>query len=341
MLKGNKGEWSELYVLLKLISEGKVYGADKDLNQIDDIYYDILKMIRNQTDKVWEYERESNISIKIIDQETNEVVITLPISDFIKSIKIDKLKAKSIDKADVFIKIHDYKTGSKPTLGFSIKSMLGNPSTLLNAGKTTNFLYKLNGKMSDDIMNSFNSFYKLRGSKKISDFRTRFNFLEKKNIDLEYLNVCNSTFNNNLILIDSLLPQICGYLVKRFYTTGNSNCMNALKDINDVNPLGFDINGGQPFYHYKFKKLISESALGMLPGKTWNGIAHATGGYLIVKEDGDVLCYHLYNRNAFEDYLLDNTKFDTPSTSKYDFGYIYKEGHEYFIKLCMQVRFIK
>lgn len=369
-MRGNKGEWSELYVLLKLISEGKVYGADKDLNQIDETYYDILRMIRKQTDGIWEYESESEINVNIINHHTDEIIASVPISefrynselllnemvkiksktgafeiprlsDFINRIKVNSLKAKSIDKADIFIKMHDYKTGSDPTLGFSIKSMLGSPSTLLNAGGTTNFLYNITGNITDEIMEDFNGIYKVRGGKNIPDLRERFHHLKTNNVEIEYLDMCNRTFKNNLVLIDSSLPQICGWLLKDFYVSASHNCLEGLNNICISNPLEFDISGGQPFYHYKFKKLISESALGMLPGTTWTGLADATGGYLIVKEDGEILCYHLYNRNAFEDYLLQNTKFDTPSTSKYGFGYIYKKDGQYLIKLNMQIRFIK
>ena len=31
MLTGNKGEWSEIYVLFKLLAEGKLYAADEHL----------------------------------------------------------------------------------------------------------------------------------------------------------------------------------------------------------------------------------------------------------------------------------------------------------------------
>ena len=53
-------------------------------------------------------------------------------------------------------------------------------------------------------------------------------------------------------------------------------------------------------------------ALGMMPASQWKGKYEATGGYIIVKEDGDILCYHIYNRNEFREYLYNNTKFDTP-----------------------------
>ncbi|ASY41521.1 hypothetical protein CAV20_05555 [Taylorella equigenitalis] len=46
------------------------------------------------------------------------------------------------------------------------------------------------------------------------------------------------------------------------------------------------------------------------------------------------------NRNDFEDYLLNNTKFETPSTSRHNFGYVYEELGEQRIKLNLQIRFI-
>ena len=47
-LSGNKGEWSELYVLLKLLSTGELYAADEKLQKIKDVYYPILKIIRQE-----------------------------------------------------------------------------------------------------------------------------------------------------------------------------------------------------------------------------------------------------------------------------------------------------
>ena len=79
----------------------------------------------------------------------------------------------------------------------------------------------------------------------------------------------------------------------------------------------------------------------MMPSRVWDGKYDSTGGYLVVKEDGDVLCYHIYNKNDFEDYMLNNTKLDTASTSRNDFGYVYKDGDDYFIKLNLQIRFLK
>ena len=78
----------------------------------------------------------------------------------------------------------------------------------------------------------------------------------------------------------------------------------------------------------------------MTPSKNWDGKFQATGGYIIVREDGEVLCYHIYNHNEFQDYLFKNTRIETPSTTRYGFGSIYKENNKNFIKLNLQIRFI-
>ena len=87
------------------------------------------------------------------------------------------------------------------------------------------------------------------------------------------------------------------------------------------------------------KRFLTDVALGMMPSKVWSGQYDATGGYLIVKEDGDVLCYHIYNRNQFEDYLFENTKLETASSSRHEFGHIYVSGSDKYFKLNLQIRF--
>jgi len=105
-----------------------------------------------------------------------------------------------------------------------------------------------------------------------------------------------------------------------------------IHSVTQSNPLNFDLENNHPFYTYKFKRFLTDIALGMMPSKVWNGQLDATGGYLVVREDGEVLCYHIYNRNEFEDYLYSNTKFETASSSRHDFGSIYKENNKHYLK---------
>ena len=48
MLKGNIGEWSEIYVLLKLLGEGKLFAADENLNRIENQFFPITKILREE-----------------------------------------------------------------------------------------------------------------------------------------------------------------------------------------------------------------------------------------------------------------------------------------------------
>ncbi len=41
--------------------------------------------------------------------------------------------------------------------------------------------------------------------------------------------------------------------------------------------------------------MLIEIVVGMMTATVWNGIYDAAGRYLIVKEDADIIEYHLYN----------------------------------------------
>ena len=54
-LKGNKGEWSEIYTLLKLLGEGKVYAGDQNLDKIQDLFYPIIMILRQEKEGDFNY----------------------------------------------------------------------------------------------------------------------------------------------------------------------------------------------------------------------------------------------------------------------------------------------
>lgn len=358
-LSGNKGEWSEIYVFLRLLEIGKLYAADADLNKMDDIFYKIIHVIRTEGADQLEFQIDRASGVVSVVKEATvlasapfdefkqaadhlyDVIVaanasSFPVQeteDFLETINVHTLKAKSTDKSDIKIKIHDIDTGIDSIQGFSIKSRLGSPSTLINAGKTTNFIYEVTGPVTDFVMTEFNTCSKL--------FRDRFAALTRRGCDIAYVGMENDTFEGNMLLIDGDLPKICAHMLKSFFANGIATISKSLDNMVETNPMRYNLTMGHPFYHYKFKKLLSECALGMLPSKTWDGTADATGGYIVVREDGEVLCYHLFNYNEFENYLLNNTKFETGSTSRHQFGSIYKDNGKYYLKLNLQVRFMK
>jgi hypothetical protein len=144
-----------------------------------------------------------------------------------------------------------------------------------------------------------------------------------------------------LVLIDSFLPEIISQILFEFYLSTETKLSEIVKIIEEKNPLNYDNSEDHQFYVYKIKRFLTDIALGMMPSKVWSGNYDATGGYIIVKEDGEIVCYHLYDRNEFDEYLFNNTKLETASTSRHNFGKIFSESNELYFKLNLQVRFIK
>ena len=359
MITGNKGEWSEIYALFKLLGDKQLFLGDKDIQKLEGLVYPIIKILRSENNGDFQY----SIEDEIILISGNEQVLKIPIDDFkskalfllkaikenqdrtfsvpeieefMQSINCISMKASSSAKTDITIVVHDHRTNQQPTLGFSIKSQLGSPSTLLNAGKTTNFIYKIVGvSLAKDEIEQINS---IDTRRKIMD---RIFQVQEKGGRFEFVKTEKQIFSNNLVLIDSLLPQILSQIVFDFYSSEFSHLTDLVNLIAQKNPLNFDIENEHKFYDYKMKRFLTDIALGMMPSQVWTGKYDATGGYLIVKENGDVLCYHIYNRNEFEDYLLNNTKLDTASSSRHGFGEIFVEDGDLFFTLNLQIRFIK
>ena len=130
-------------------------------------------------------------------------------------------------------------------------------------------------------------------------------------------------------------------IVFDFYSSEYSHLTDLVKKSSVKNPLKFDVENEHKFYEYKIKRFLTDVALGMMPSKVWTGKYDATGGYLVIKDNGDVLCYHIFNRNEFENYLLNNTKLDTASSTRHDFGKINESNGQLYFKLNLQIRFIK
>lgn len=256
------------------------------------------------------------------------------IEAFMASINCQTLKAKSTSKTDIRIVIHDQRINQNAELGFSIKSQVGKDSTLLNAGKTTNFVYQILG-----FKGSVSDIKRINEIDSRSKIKDRFEEVKKLSSGLKFISINHDVFKNNLVLIDSLLPNILAEVVKQFFSGGISTLFALTEEINAKNPLGYDTQFSHTFYEYKIKRFLTDVALGMMPSKVWSGIYDATGGYLIVKEDGEILCYHIYNRNQFEDYLFHNTKLETASSKRHEFGTIYSEDGNFFFKLNLQIRF--
>ncbi|MCI6494845.1 MAG: HpaII family restriction endonuclease [Bacteroidales bacterium] len=360
-ITGNVGEWSEIYTLLKLLGEGKVYAGDENLDKIKNLFYPIIMIIRQEKECTYDYKcSQSDI---VIQTAEGQELLRLPADSFLKEaeallraihekpaelrsfpvartqafmdrIYCKSLKASSSDKTDIHIVLHDQRTKMNNNMGFSIKSQLGSDSTLLNASGATNFTYRIDGyDFSDEEISGINA---ISTRTKIID---RINTIRTKGADLVFDHVDNDIFRNNLSMLDGALPQTIAQLLLEQFNTGERLFYELSKALAESNPLGFNKEDAERMYIYKLKHLLTSAALGMMPSKKWNGKYDANGGYLVVKKDGEILCYHFYDKNRFEDFLFKNAYLERGKTRRHGYASLYRseDGKVYF-KLNLQIR---
>ena len=350
-MQANKGEWSELYVLLMIFANKSIAAADKELNATED-KYSFLQIIREEKCRktIYDLERPGNV---IICEELGQAIKTISTKNLSEKAKkifekikfntsgstfqiseadelmneycIKKIKADSAHKSDIIAIVRD-KIASRQELGFSIKSQLGSPSTLLNASSQTNFVFEVtNFAGTLDDVNS------------ISGVMNRIKYLNEIGAKITFVRTDSQIFNKNLRMIDTVLPNILADILLTYYSS-TANSVFRLCEIEGQNN-NFDLDHKD--VSYKIKNFLRAIALGMVPSKEWDTYLSSYGGYIIVKDNGELVCYHLYNDDEFKDYLFNNTKLDTPSTSRHNFGSIYQEGEKFYIKLNIQIRFTK
>ena len=370
--KLNKGEWAEFYVMLKLLGEGKLYTANKLLQKNYRNYLDVLKVIRQETNTpVIEYiidDAKAVVEIKV--QGTNRVLDVIPtvefktnalelfngikdvkgssvpapdsVCDFAKVIYVSKPKAPAVQalrkqfggKNDIFIEVRDGQTSIVSIMGFSIKSKFGMNPTLFNAGSSSQFLYKLSN-CNDDLMEEFNNISDNggRGWAKCKSFIT------EHGISMEFARTQNPIYNDNLFLIRESMSKIMAWCVKDrlIDATKEYEVKETVDRMVAENPL--NVPNPAVYYEKAIKDFLMAGFTGMTAGKVWDGREQVNGGYIVVMDDGDVVCYHSSDRESFRDYLYKNTHFEYVSADKYVWSRIMKMNGEYYLPLNVSIRF--
>lgn len=226
-------------------------------------------------------------------------------------------------------KIKDVNANLVSDVKFSINSKIRNAPLLINSSQATSFIYKVKDITSKQAI-------KINAIDTQTKIKDRISKIVELDGKIEYYGMNHNGFQKNLILIDSKMPEIIGNMLLYFYTEDVKDCDKLIDMLGKRDPLNY---GDAMMYTYKFKKFLCSCVLGMKPVKEWDGLDEANGGHIIVKSNGEILAYHIYNRNFFEQYLLDNTIFEKVSTSKHDYMSLYEENGEMFIKMNLQVRF--
>lgn len=350
MRRYNKGEWSELYAIYLILHDKVISVADDDLEPTSQ-YVKILKLLMKSIEGEAEYDITGpDVAIiskgRVLKKLTVDgsragrllrdismgsgASFSVPAGDVImEELLLDSFKANSYQKSDLNTLSIMAAEATPREVGFSVKSQLGGLSTLLNASQATNFIYEVQGFTGD--IDSINN---IDGQAKVM---RRIQAIRRGGGRFVYVDTNNDNFKNNLRLTDTMLPDILAYMVLDYFSTSG---LAKLSDVarRVIPTLPFEASEIEVIS--KVKQFLSNVALGMVPKKPWDGTTIA-GGCIFVKRDGKLVVYTLYDMDKFNDYLINNTKFDTASTTRHRFGKLYggADGKLYF-DLNTDIRFI-
>ena len=382
-LSGNRGEWSEIYIFLKLLDDGKVYAADSNMQKIDTVYLNILKILREETSgNLYEYKTGTPIKIDLngvdvgpdinhsdlqaVKNELWNKFLTTPtgnissetIESFLTSIHITKLKSPPMatnsffgGTEDIVLQVSDYRTSIISNVGFSCKSEFKHKATLFNASaNNTNFCFELTGNINDDLMNHVNNLFTLKRKKDgtikydiaVAD---RIKALKDAGVIIKFAKQFVESAKRNIVLSGGMeMPSVVACILKNYYwehngETAHSSFSEAIRYVISQNPAEYPFSDVESIYRSKIGKLLYDMFTGMRLGKPWDGRSNVSGGYIVVKDDGDVLAYHTTLANEFKDFLIDKLGLETPSSSRHNAMQVYKENDKYYINFNLQVRF--
>ncbi len=340
----NRGEWTEAYVFLKLLSDGKIYGATEDLKKDLSKFIKIVSVTRpekenfvlkyepdfdsipqkvsamlNETEfaviTVSELAEKANFLYKSMKTFSSQKKDTIPeIQEFLEKLKFSSPKIPSLPKSfenefgrktDIIVTIINSEDGAVSTDGFSIKSHMGSPSSLFNSGDGSRLIFKIVG-CTEKRMHEINLIEdELKIIQAIKD---------DKDLSLEFVKTGKEEFAGNLEYIDTQMLKIITMtmLVQTKYLSPakSSNLRDIVNVVSELNPLS--VMYPEHFYEAKFKDFLFASLAGLTASKKWDGKTRMTGGYIDVNKDGELLYYRAISNEIFCSYLYENTFIDRP-----------------------------
>lgn len=334
----NRGEWSEFFAFLKMIAHSNINFGNENLEVLDIHDYvtvyklqhigsaksyildngvlkvidDIEEIVLGNIEDIVSNEIIDNVKKSIVNASSRTFDINQP--ELLELLGIKSFKGDSNTKADIKVS-HMYENRNISFDPWGIKSFLGDPPTLLNAGSTTNFVYELVNFNGD--MNTINS---ISGRSKIKD---RLKAIYASGSSLNFSHCENEIFYENLRKTDSLMPEYLSDILIKYYS-GQGSKLTELVD-SDVIKI-------------RITDFLKAVLLGMFSSKQWDG-KYKSNGLLVIKSQGDLLLYHVIKDNELKDYLFKNTRLDTASSTRHRFGSIYQERNgKYYFKLNLQIR---
>ena len=269
------------------------------------------------------------------------------VCDFAEGVGVSNPKAQSVanrrdafgGKADIVMETCDGRNGLTNRMGFSVKSQFASPATLFNAGPSAPLLYWV-AHCDDASMDEFNALRDARGNR--GWFSCCQPFFAAHGLRVSFARARNAgSFERNLLFVREGMLEIIAACVRERFIRGaaSADVADVTALVAEQNPMRYPPAIAAAIYEKAMKDFLYAAFSGMSATKPWDGIEQVNGGYIVVKPDGDVLCYHANDREEFREYLFRNTAFEYVSAKKYGWSLIEKSDGEYLLPVNFSIRF--
>lgn len=372
MSRFNKGEWAELYTLAKLLGKGCVENVSGDRRNL----LKIIGVSRDSKTGPINY-RISADDITLNDQKlsiTPREILQLCvglIADITKeraasgafesesgeklanALGIKSIKAESKSKSDIQLTIFDAFSQEERRNGYSIKLTGGNDASIVNASDHTRFTYVVRG-INNQVFLRNPALLKKGAPAKIIPL------IHAEGGWLELASSSSNSYMENLCFVDTAMPTILADILYQSFDCGRGRgiakmagkMISHAKPHNSPEPFFLHNASGpmrqittlerkQQWLSHKLKDFLIAHATSMNPGTPWGGDIGITGGILLVDTStGEIINNPINDLNALKQHLFENCSFDSPSTGRFDYGYVYhdKSSDTYRIDLVLAVR---
>jgi hypothetical protein len=352
----NRGELSELYVLARTLSDRTIQ-TDSGQRKSDELT--IYKVFRNFGDSELEFlilgadvrivsqtpslisgsapsvsrQRIGQLADELLKQlQSNKKLPTLKsipsAMELMELLEISKVSSSNRTKSDIGIVVHDPVHSTTVTRYFSIKSRIGSAPSLVNSSKATRFRYQLDPRVSTELIRELNELKPAKLVRAICD----------QGVQLQYVGT-DDRFSDNLNLLDGHLERLVAECLLSSYVGRGRDVADVVERVAKENPLGLSNVNSTTAYKLKFLQFLQNVSLGMTAIEPWDGALSVTGGFIEVLRDGSLHFYHPEDQKLLREHLWISTKFDTPSTSRHDFGFIFVEQNKQYLELNLQIRY--
>lgn len=285
----------------------------------------------------------------LVSHESGAKTMRAPVEvcDFAERIGVANPKAQSVPhardafggKVDIVIETRDARNGMTNSAGFSVKSQFGSAATLFNAAPTAPLLYWV-AHCDDVLMAEFNGLHDARGNR--GWFRCCQPFFDEHGLRVSFARARHAgSFERNLLFVREGMLEIIAACVRERFIQGAavSDVADIVASVAEQNPMRYPPAVAAAVYEKAMKDFLYAAFSGMSMTKPWDGVEQVNGGYIVVKPDGDVLCYHANDREEFRSYLFRTTVFEYVSAKKFGWSYIEKNDGEYLLPVNFSIRF--